>query len=99
MTNEYWCERRRHWAKEVRFNAENEGMPRCEECCSKDWNDWQCWMPTIREVKEPRYITTQHVAGDWVVRDSVDSCPMDYALTKSQAEEMAVLRNKWETDK
>ena len=53
-------------------------------------------MPVVREVKEPRYIATLQMSGDWNVLDSLREVSMDYGLTELQVEEITALRNKWE---
>ena len=96
MKTEYWCERRRHWAKEVRFDAATESTPRCETCCALDYGDWDLRFPIVREVKEPRYVAERVITSyQWQVMDMNFPKPVDLHLTEVHAKEMTALRNKW----
>ena len=93
---EYWCERGQHWVSEIRCEPMGRETPRCESCCTKEWNGWDDWTPITREVKEPRYVARHSDTGDWYVYDREISLSVAYRMNINQAEEIAALRNKWE---
>ena len=95
MKNEYWCSVGNHWVDELRVRMYGTSFPICQSCTTGEWEEYK---PSVRQVKEPKYVVTLKDSGDWHVMVSATQLSRDYSLTKSQAEEIAALRNKWEDE-
>lgn len=90
---EYWCEVCEKWVPELRIVY---GVPRCEPCGGGGFSLWYGARPIVREKKPEQYEASQISLDEWRVRKILTGSATDFALTESQAREIAALRNKWE---
>ena len=90
---EYWCSGKKHWARETRMQDYGWIAQVCEDCAKGDWDSY---VFTVREVREPRYVAYLDDPGTWYVRDNTFARRVAYDLTEFQARELAELMEKWE---